>query len=92
MMMKAGFNPGEARRTWIKMNKWKSVYRRPVRFVLNLTKYSSDREKVENSSSGPSGSSGKGRDDCICAVLLDLWAALGCPHPLNTPISRDGVR
>jgi RNA-directed DNA polymerase len=26
----------EARRTWIKMNKWQSVMRRPVRFVLNL--------------------------------------------------------
>lgn len=36
VMIKAGFPPTEARRTWIKMNKWQSVDRREVRFVLNL--------------------------------------------------------
>jgi RNA-directed DNA polymerase len=36
MMIRADYPPGEARRVWIKMNKWQSVYRRPVRFVLNL--------------------------------------------------------
>ena len=36
MMIRAGYRVDEARRTWIKMNKWQSVSRRPVRFVLNL--------------------------------------------------------
>ena len=36
MMIRAGYPAYEARRTWIKMNKWQSVSRRPVRFVLNL--------------------------------------------------------
>jgi group II intron reverse transcriptase/maturase len=36
VMIKAGFPPEEARRTWVKMNKWQSVNRTPVRFVLNL--------------------------------------------------------
>jgi RNA-directed DNA polymerase len=36
MMMKAGYNPKDARSVWIKMNKWQSVHRRPVRFVMNL--------------------------------------------------------
>jgi group II intron reverse transcriptase/maturase len=36
MMIRAGYPVDEARRTWIKMNKWQSVMRRPVRFVLNL--------------------------------------------------------
>ncbi|MCP3868913.1 MAG: group II intron reverse transcriptase/maturase [Gammaproteobacteria bacterium] len=36
MMIKAGFPPIDARKVWIKMNKWQSVYRRPVRFVMNL--------------------------------------------------------
>jgi RNA-directed DNA polymerase len=36
MMIRAGYPVNEARRTWIKMNKWQSVMRRPVRFVLNL--------------------------------------------------------
>jgi len=34
--IKAGFDPYEAHRVWVKMNRWKSVRRRPVRFVLNL--------------------------------------------------------
>jgi hypothetical protein len=36
MMIRAGYRVDEAKRTWIKMNKWQSVMRRPVRFVLNL--------------------------------------------------------
>jgi len=36
IMIKAGFDPQEARRVWVKMNRWQSVMRRPVRFVLNL--------------------------------------------------------
>ncbi|MCP4668406.1 MAG: group II intron reverse transcriptase/maturase [Deltaproteobacteria bacterium] len=35
-MMKAGFKPQEARKTWIRMNKWQSVNRPVVRFVMNL--------------------------------------------------------
>lgn len=36
MMIRAEYAVDEARRTWIKMSKWQSVMRRPVRFVLNL--------------------------------------------------------
>jgi RNA-directed DNA polymerase len=36
MMIRAGYAVAEARRTWVKMNKWQSVARQPVRFVLNL--------------------------------------------------------
>jgi RNA-directed DNA polymerase len=36
MMIRAGFKPSEAQRVWVKMNKWQSVDRREVRFVLNL--------------------------------------------------------
>ena len=36
VMIKAGFDPNEAHRVWIKMNRWQSVMRRPVRFVLNV--------------------------------------------------------
>ena len=36
IMIKAGFQPLIAQRVWIKMNKWQSVNRREVRFVLNL--------------------------------------------------------
>ena len=36
IMIKAGFDPKEARRVWLKMNRWQSVMRRPVRFVMNL--------------------------------------------------------
>ena len=36
IMIKAGFDPQEAHRVWIKMNRWQSVMRRPVRFVMNL--------------------------------------------------------
>ena len=35
IMIRAGFDPREAHRVWIKMNRWQSVMRRPVRFVLN---------------------------------------------------------
>jgi RNA-directed DNA polymerase len=35
IMIKAGFAPNEAHRVWIKMNRWQSVMRRPVRFVMN---------------------------------------------------------
>ena len=36
MMIRAGYPVAEAKRTWVRMNKWQSVARRPVRFVLNL--------------------------------------------------------
>ena len=36
MMIRAGYPVAEAQRTWVKMDKWQSVARRPVRFVLNL--------------------------------------------------------
>ena len=36
MMIRAGYPVDEARRIWIQRNKWQSVMRRPVRFVLNL--------------------------------------------------------
>ena len=36
IMIKAGFDPKEAHRVWLKMNRWQSVMRRPVRFVMNL--------------------------------------------------------
>jgi hypothetical protein len=36
MMLRAGYPAQEARKTWIKMNKWQSVSRTAVRFVLNL--------------------------------------------------------
>lgn len=36
VMIRAGFDPKEANRVWIKMNRWQSVMRPPVRFVLDL--------------------------------------------------------
>jgi len=36
MMIKASFKPHKAYRVWVKMNKWQSVERKEVRFVLNL--------------------------------------------------------
>lgn len=36
IMMKAGYDPKQAHRVWIKMTRWQSVMRRPVRFVMNL--------------------------------------------------------
>jgi RNA-directed DNA polymerase len=35
IMIKSGFKPQEAHRIWIKMNRWQSVSRKEVRFVLN---------------------------------------------------------
>lgn len=37
IMIRCGFKPQEARRVWIKMNRWQSVNRTEVRFVMNLT-------------------------------------------------------
>ena len=36
IMIKAGFDPQQARRVWVRMNRWQSVMRRPVRFMMNL--------------------------------------------------------
>ncbi|MES9905895.1 MAG: group II intron maturase-specific domain-containing protein [Sedimenticola sp.] len=36
IMIKAGFDPHDAHRVWIKMNRWQPVMRRSVRFVVNL--------------------------------------------------------
>jgi len=35
MLIRAGYKSEDARRVWVKMNKWQSVMRREVRFVLN---------------------------------------------------------
>ena len=36
VMIKAGVKAQEARRVWVRMDKWQSVERRPVRFTMNL--------------------------------------------------------
>ena len=36
MMIRAGFKPQQAHRVWVKMNKWQSMARREVRFVMDL--------------------------------------------------------
>jgi len=36
MMIRAGYKPEDAHRTWVKMNRWQSVNRKEVRFVMNL--------------------------------------------------------
>ena len=36
MMIRSGCKPQEARRVWVKMNRWQSVMRKEVRFVMNL--------------------------------------------------------
>jgi len=35
IMIQAGCDPHEAHRVWLKMNRWQSVMRPPVRFVMN---------------------------------------------------------
>lgn len=34
--IKSGLRPHEARRTWVRMNRWQSINRKEVRFVMNL--------------------------------------------------------
>jgi len=36
IMIRAGYNPTEARKTWVKMDRWQSVERKEVLFTLNL--------------------------------------------------------
>ncbi|MBW1695626.1 MAG: group II intron reverse transcriptase/maturase [Deltaproteobacteria bacterium] len=36
MMIRAGYRNDQVRRRWVKMNKWQSVKRKEVRFVMNL--------------------------------------------------------
>ena len=36
IMIKSGFKPQEAHKTWIKMNKWQSLNRTVVRFTMNI--------------------------------------------------------
>ena len=36
IMIRAGYKPAEARKTWIKMDRWQSVERKEVLFTLNL--------------------------------------------------------
>lgn len=36
MMIRVGFKPYAARRVWVRMNKWQSVRRKEVRFVMSL--------------------------------------------------------
>jgi group II intron reverse transcriptase/maturase len=36
IMISSGFKPQEAHKVWIRMNKWQSVHRRAVRFVMDL--------------------------------------------------------
>ena len=35
-MIKAGYEPWKAHRTWVRMDRWQSVMRMEVRFVMNL--------------------------------------------------------
>ncbi|MDD4763718.1 MAG: group II intron maturase-specific domain-containing protein, partial [Sphaerochaetaceae bacterium] len=34
-MIRSGVKPGEAQRVWVRMNRWQSVMRKEVRFVLS---------------------------------------------------------
>jgi hypothetical protein len=36
IMIRAGYKPAEARKTWVKMDRWQSVDRKEVLFTLNL--------------------------------------------------------
>jgi len=36
MMIRSGYEPDEAHRVWVKMNKWQSVNRKEVKVVMNL--------------------------------------------------------
>jgi group II intron reverse transcriptase/maturase len=36
VMIRAGYKPAEARKTWVQMARWQSVERKEVRFTLNL--------------------------------------------------------
>jgi group II intron reverse transcriptase/maturase len=36
VMLRAGYKPAEARKMWVKMDRWQSVERKEVRFTLNL--------------------------------------------------------
>ena len=36
IMIRAGYKPAEARKTWVKMDRWQSVEREEVLFTLNL--------------------------------------------------------
>lgn len=36
MMIRSGYDPQEAHRVWVKMNKWQSVNRKEVKVVMNL--------------------------------------------------------
>ncbi|MEI7639302.1 MAG: group II intron reverse transcriptase/maturase [Syntrophus sp. (in: bacteria)] len=36
MMSRSGYEPQESHRVWVKMNKWQSVNRKEVKFVMNL--------------------------------------------------------
>jgi len=36
IMIKVGFAINKAKRTWVKMNRYQSIMRREVRFVMNL--------------------------------------------------------
>jgi RNA-directed DNA polymerase len=36
LMIRAGYKPEDAHRIWVKMNRWQSVNRKEVRFVMNL--------------------------------------------------------
>ena len=35
VLLRSGVKPGEAQRVWVRMNRWQSVMRKEVRFVLN---------------------------------------------------------
>jgi RNA-directed DNA polymerase len=43
MMIRSGFKAEEARRVWVKMNRWQSVNRKEVRFALNLPWFRAQR-------------------------------------------------
>lgn len=36
MMIRSGYKPEDAHKIWVKMNRWRSVNRKEVRFVMSL--------------------------------------------------------
>jgi len=43
MMIRSGYKPEEAHKAWVKMNKWQSVNRKEVRFVMDLQWFRAQR-------------------------------------------------
>ena len=45
MMILAGYKPEEAKKTWMRMNRWQSVQRKEAKFTMNL-QWFRDRELI----------------------------------------------